>query len=90
MNEEVKNDSSPKNPELTAVDQLALLKLMENNLAQSEEILKTVRYIKKYIFWQQTWSILRLFIIVIPIIFGFIYLPPLIKDALESYKSLLQ
>ena len=66
-----------------------LIRLLQANLTRSEEIMSSIKSIKGYIRWQQLWSVLRFLIIVIPIPLGFIYLPPLIKDALESYKSLL-
>jgi len=66
-----------------------LTELLQVNLERSEEILEISKDIKKYIRWQQIWGILRLLLIVIPLIIGFIYLPPLIMDAIESYKSVL-
>ncbi len=66
-----------------------LARLLQANLTRSDEILAAVKGIKSYIRWQQIWSVLRFLIIIIPIVLGFIYLPPLIKDALESYRSLL-
>jgi ferric iron reductase protein FhuF len=71
----------------TAKDELT--SLLRANLERSEEILKISQEIKSYIKWQNIWSILRFVIIVIPIVLGFIYLPPLIKDAFQSYRSLL-
>ncbi|MFA5753767.1 MAG: hypothetical protein WC905_00175 [Patescibacteria group bacterium] len=69
-------------------NQADILKLLQANLVRSEEILGKIKFIKKYIFWQQTWGAVRLLIIAIPIILGFIYLPPLIRDSLESYRGL--
>jgi len=65
-----------------------LAELLRANLKRSEEILKISREIKIFIRWQQVWGFLRLLIIIIPIVLGFIYLPPLIKEAMQSYKSL--
>ncbi len=66
-----------------------LIELLRANLEQSKEILKISQEIKSYIKWQNIWSILRFVIIVVPIILGFIYLPPLIKEVFQSYRSLL-
>jgi len=63
--------------------------LLQDNLKHSAEVFRAVQDIKRYIRWQQLWSTLRFFLIVVPLILGFIYLPPLIKDALQSYKSFL-
>lgn len=67
----------------------SLAALLQANLERSEEILHISKDIKRYIRWQQIWGILRLLLIAIPIILGFIYLPPLIMEAIESYKSVL-
>jgi hypothetical protein len=55
-----------------------------------DEILKISRDIKKYMYWQNIWAIVRILVIVIPIIIGFIYLPPLLRDSFQSYSSLLK
>ncbi len=66
-----------------------LAKLTKDNLQRSEEILAIAKDIKKYIRLTQLWTTFRLLLIVIPIVLGLIYLPPLVKDILSSYKSLL-
>ncbi len=76
-------------PEINKIDLEKLEGLLQDNLKSSAEVLKAVNSIKKYIRWQQVWSTLRFFLIAIPIALGFIYLPPLIKDALQSYKTFL-
>lgn len=63
--------------------------LLRANLAKNEEILELTRQIKSHIRWQVAWSFIRLFIIIIPIILGFIYLPPLLKEFLGAYSLLL-
>lgn len=67
-----------------------LLQLLRESLDQNAEILKISRDIKKYMRLQNIWGTLRLLLIIGPIILGFIYLPPLINQYIDSYKSLLQ
>ena len=67
-----------------------LRKLLELNLEKNEEILSISKDIKRYIKWQQIWSTLRFFLIFVPIILGFIYLPPLLKDLFVQYQDLLK
>lgn len=67
-----------------------LIELLRLSLDRNEEILKISRDIKKYMRWQNIWGTLRLLLILGPVILGFIYLPPLIDQYIESYKSLLQ
>ena len=40
-------------------------------------------------FWQNVWSFLKILIIVVPIVIGIIYLPPLLKGVFQQYQSLL-
>ena len=70
--------------------QAEMMKLIQTNLDRSEEILRRMKFIKKYIFWQQVGTVVRILIILIPIVIGFIYLPPLIRDSISSYQDLLR
>ena len=63
--------------------------LLQDNLESTAKILKDIRLIKKSLRWQRIWSVFRFLLIVVPIILGFIYLPPLIKETLETYRNLL-
>ncbi|HBA36584.1 TPA: hypothetical protein DCZ15_01770 [Candidatus Falkowbacteria bacterium] len=63
--------------------------LLRDNLESTAKILKDIRFIKKSLRWQRIWSVFRFLLIVVPIILGFIYLPPLIKETLETYRNLL-
>jgi len=62
--------------------------LLRKNLVVSEDILKKTEYIKKYIRWQKIWGIINILIILIPIIIGFVYLPPFFKNYLNQIVSL--
>jgi len=64
-------------------------KLLEQNLELTNQIYKQTKYIKNYVFWAQIGSILKILLIVVPIILGIIYLPPLIKDLMGQYQGLL-
>jgi len=74
---------SPAGP----VDVIEAQHLMQENLQQTREILKAVKDIQNNIKLQQLWGLLRFLIIIVPIILGFIYLPPLIKEIVASYQS---
>lgn len=66
-----------------------LKKLIKKNLELTREMHGMVKYIKKYIIFQQIFGVIKIFLIVVPIVLGIIYLPPLIKDAFGQYQSLL-
>ena len=59
--------------------------LLEKNLAVSQEILELSRYVKTYVRWQKIIGWVKVFLIVIPIVWGLLYLPPLFKDLLAAY-----
>ena len=65
-----------------------LKKILEENLKISQEIKENTQYIKKFVIVSQVFSFLKLLIIIIPIVLGIIYLPPLLKDAVSQYQQL--
>lgn len=66
-----------------------LKKLIKKNLELTKENHQMVKYIKKHIIFQQILGAIKILLIVVPLILGIIYLPPLIKDVFEEYRSLL-
>lgn len=66
-----------------------LKKLIKRNLDLTQEIRDMVKSIKGYVIWQRVFGFLKLLIILIPIILGIIYLPPIIEEALGQYGEIL-
>jgi len=64
-------------------------KLLEKNLELTEDIHEMTKKIKSYILWQKVFSIIKILIILVPIILGIIYLPPLLRDVFDQYRELL-
>ena len=64
-----------------------LKKVLKLSLQKNEEILAISQEIKQYIKWQKIWSVFRLLLIFVPIILGFIYLPPIFRDFFKDYGS---
>lgn len=65
----------------------------EKNLTQEEllwKIYKSTEKTRKYILWGRVMSLIYLLLIVVPLILAFIYLPPLVKNAIGPYQELLQ
>lgn len=63
--------------------------LLEKNIKLTKEIHEIALYVKKYIFWSRIFGVFKLLIILIPIILSIIYLPPLLGQVLEQYKTIL-
>ncbi|MFH1426956.1 MAG: hypothetical protein ABIG60_00265 [Patescibacteria group bacterium] len=64
-------------------------KLLESNLKLTEEIHEMTKYIKKYVFLSKIFGVLKLLLIIVPLIIGIIYLPPLLQDVLKQYQDIL-
>lgn len=63
--------------------------LIKKNLELTEEIYQMTKKIKRFISFQKLMSLFYFLIIVVPIVIGIIYLPPLINNFLNQYKGLL-
>lgn len=64
--------------------------LLEENLKLTKEIRDMTKYIKSYIIWSQIFGVIKLIIILVPIILGIIYLPPIIGGFYRQYLDLLE
>jgi hypothetical protein len=63
--------------------------LLEQNLKLTQEIHTMTKKIKGHMAFQRIVSYFYLFIIIAPIILGFIYLPPLLNSLFDQYKDVL-
>ncbi len=66
-----------------------LRSLVEENQRLTKLVLSNTERIRKYIFWGRVMSFIYLVIIIAPIVFALIYLPPLFKNAIAPYQDLL-
>ena len=73
----------------TAEEAGQVKKLLEKNLKLTEEIYKMSKSIKSFMMWQKIFGFLKILIIVVPIVIGILYLPPLLKNVFEQYQGLL-
>ena len=69
--------------------QKELRKLLQENLEISKELQEMTKKINRWVVWQRFWSVLKILIIVIPIVIGVLYLPPLVHKMVEPYQQLL-
>lgn len=63
--------------------------LVEKNIELTEEVLRLTKKINSFVVWERVFGVLKIFLIVIPIIWGIIYLPPLLEQAFGIYRDLL-
>jgi hypothetical protein len=67
-----------------------IAELMEENLELNRQMYKMVRSVKNYIWAQRIFFVLKVLIILIPLILGAVYLPPLVKNWTQKYGDILQ
>lgn len=72
------------------LEQEEILKLLKENLEISQEILRQSQKVQRYMLWQRIIGWFYVALIVGPIILALIYLPPLLKNTIGQYQSLLQ
>ncbi|MDZ7611419.1 MAG: hypothetical protein U5L10_01530 [Candidatus Moranbacteria bacterium] len=70
-------------------DDEKLKKLLEENLKATKEVREMTRYIRKYVIISQIIGVLKIILIVVPIVLGIIYLPPIIKEFVGQYCDLI-
>lgn len=75
-------------PEHPNNDELAVL--IKKNIQWSEVLYQQNKKIERRLFWMAVGSYLRLAIILIPLVLGAIYLPPIIRQLLSQYDALLE
>ncbi|MBU1164998.1 hypothetical protein KKA15_05585 [Patescibacteria group bacterium] len=61
--------------------------LLESNLEFSKTIYKGIIKIHHWMFWHRILGILKWIIIIIPIIVGAIYLPPLFREVFDKWQE---
>ena len=64
-------------------------KLLEENLELTKKIQTQTTYIKRYVITAQVFSVLKVLLIVVPIVIGIIYIPPLLKEFQPMLKNTL-
>lgn len=64
-------------------------KLLEENVEMNKEMKVMIRHINTYVAWQRIFGWLKLLLILVPLVIGFIYLPPLFKDLYQQVISLI-
>lgn len=73
----------------SAGKQEKLEELIQKNLEMTEDIYKMTKSIKGYVNFQKVMSVIYFLIIVLPIIAGLIFLPPLLEGLIGQYQSVL-
>ncbi len=65
-------------------------KLLEKNIEMTKEVYQMTKKINKFVFWQKIFQTINILIIVVPVVLGIIYLPPLLKGVVGQYQKVLE
>lgn len=63
--------------------------LVRKNAEMNREMYNMLKSVKRFILFQRIWFGLKVTIILVPLILGFIYLPPLVEEWTNKYKDML-
>jgi len=63
-----------------------IAEMVETNLKVSEQILQTTLKIKKFILWMKIMNIVKVLLIIIPLLLGFLYLSPYLKSMQSAFS----
>ncbi len=63
--------------------------LLEKNLEFSKAIYEASEKTRRYIFWGRIFEAVKFIIILVPIIIGVVYLPPLFRGLFSFYQGFL-
>lgn len=67
-----------------------LIEMIKGNEKRLQHLEDDIAAIRNYIKWQRIISTFNFFIIIVPVIIGFIYLPPIIKGFIDTYLPFLE
>jgi hypothetical protein len=64
-------------------------KMLDEIYDLNQKTYKMTRKMSHYMAWSQFWSIIKILVIVVPLVLGYYYLSPLVKNAFNQYNQLL-
>lgn len=80
-----KIQESPKE-EAAAEDSKEIIRLLRKNLEHSRRIMENTEKMRLHIMWRRVFFIVKIFLVAIPLILAFVYLPPFLEEAWQYTK----
>lgn len=65
-----------------------LASLLRENLEMTKDIRAMVKHINHYVAWQRLFTWIKFLLILVPLIIGALYLPPLLREAYQQFLSI--
>ncbi|MDD4412322.1 MAG: hypothetical protein PHR00_01615 [Patescibacteria group bacterium] len=78
-----------KNKLVAKSQKVDTVSLIEQNIALTEEVYQLTKKVHNSIVFSRIVAIIQLVLFIAPLIMAFIYLPPMFKEFLGEYKSLV-
>jgi len=76
-------------PKVAPEEHAVLTDLLKKNIAWSEAIYKQNVSIQKHLRWMTAMGYVRVLILLVPLVLGIIYLPPLLSAAWDQYQAVI-
>lgn len=67
--------------------QKELRKLLGENLKISKQLYQMTKKINRWILWRRIWGVVKILVIIVPIVLGLIYLPPLVRKSMKPFQD---
>lgn len=64
-------------------------KLLEENLMYARETNKNVKSVKRMLMFDQVMTVVKILLVVLPLIWGILYLAPYLKQATGMYQDII-
>lgn len=64
--------------------------MLRENLEYNKKIYDVCHKTKRYIFWSEIFSLIKVVVFVVPLVIAIIYAVPLLKEALATYNDLME
>ncbi|MES2214283.1 MAG: hypothetical protein V4465_02785 [Patescibacteria group bacterium] len=62
--------------------------LLRRTLVLSEENNKMLKKLQGHMRWQAFWSVIKILLVVVPLILGYVFLQPYLGSALNNYQEI--
>ncbi|MDD5110808.1 MAG: hypothetical protein PHI63_06395 [Patescibacteria group bacterium] len=76
-------------PKDAAERNVELRQLLEDNLNYTKACYALLERWRRWLFWSRVWGLVKFILIVVPLVLGVVYLPPLVQQWVQQYIKLL-
>lgn len=64
--------------------------LIQENLRLNKEMYEMLKVVKRHAAWQKVFGFLKLLIILVPVVLGILYLPPILQEGISKLQGTIE